>query len=79
MDQRAHLPVIAVGERSALEGLPLAGVALRAAETPDEARETWQSISQMDAIVILTPASAAAIGAHPERETSGPMTVVLPG
>jgi vacuolar-type H+-ATPase subunit F/Vma7 len=80
--QTDSAPVVALGERHLLEGFPLAGVRLVAAETPEEVRAAWnrlaQTLTQPEAVVFLTPLAAAAVGSDPAASPRGPMTVVLP-
>ena len=74
----AAFPIMALGERSLLEGFPLAGVRLIPAETDDEVRSSWQELLHTDGVLILTRRAAAALSARPEEQVNGPMMVVLP-
>lgn len=69
--------IVALGERSLLEGFPLAGVELRAAETDSAVHEGWALLQGNARIVILTPRAALALGAVLD-DIHSPMTVVLP-
>ncbi|WP_024285177.1 hypothetical protein [Cellulomonas sp. KRMCY2] len=71
------LTVAAVGERALLEGYPLAGVLLVAAETADAVRLAWSSLPSAVGVVVLTPRAAAALG-EATTDPRSPMTVVLP-
>jgi len=65
------------GELSRLEGYRLAGVGVLAAETDDDVRTAWQSLTEDTLVVLLTPRAAAALG-NALAEPGVPMTVVLP-
>lgn len=69
--------VVAIGEEAVLEGLGLAGVAVLSAETPEEARSAWELLGPDTAVVVLSPAAAAALtdAPHPSRR----LRVVVPG
>ena len=69
--------IVALGERSLLEGFPLAGVELRVAETAAAVKEGWDHLPKDAGIVILTPRAAQALGDVVNGPNS-PMTVVLP-
>ncbi len=72
------MPQIAgLGELSRLEVYRLAGVAVLAAETDDDVRTAWQSLTEDTLVVLLTPRAAAALG-NAVAEPGVPMTVVLP-
>ena len=75
-DREPTRGVVAVGEFPVISGFALAGVRTCPAEHPDEVRRAWAS-AQDAAVVILTPAAAAILGAsrHVDR---APLTVVLP-
>lgn len=66
-----------LGELSRLEGYRLAGVGVLAAETDDDVRTAWQSLTEDTLVVLLTPRAAAALG-NALAEPGVPMTVVLP-
>lgn len=69
--------VAGVGELSRLEVYRLAGVGVLAAETDDDVRTAWQSLTEETLVVLLTPRAAAALG-NALAEPGAPMTVVLP-
>ena len=73
----AEHTVAALGERALLEGYPLAGAVLLAAETADEVRRAWRSLPPTVGVVVLTPRAAAALGDAP-RDPRSPMSVVMP-
>jgi vacuolar-type H+-ATPase subunit F/Vma7 len=56
--------IAAIGERERVEGFRLAGVAVLAAAGPAQAREAWAALPGDTAVVILTPAAAAALTAE---------------
>ncbi len=69
--------VVAIGEGTRTSGFALAGVLVRPAEEPDTVRAAWRELPDDAALVILTPAAAAALGPgalHPPH----PLTVVMP-
>ena len=69
--------VAGLGELSRLEVYRLAGVGVLAAETDDDVRTAWQSLTEDTLVVLLTPRAAAALG-NALAEPGVPMTVVLP-
>ncbi|WP_257232339.1 hypothetical protein [Streptomyces sp. Rer75] len=69
--------VAALGERTRVAGLALAGVTVVAAEEPDAVREAWRALAPGTELVILTPAAADALGPGP-LEGVRPLTVVMP-
>ncbi|MFE3650655.1 hypothetical protein [Streptomyces sp. NPDC059122] len=69
--------VVAIGERARTAGFALAGVQVRATDDPDRVRAFWCELPADAALVILTPAAAAALG--PEvLGAAEPLTVVMP-
>lgn len=76
MPRTAHT-VVALGEQVLVEGYPLAGALLFAAETEDDVRRAWRSLPQTVGVVILTPWAARVLGGA-TAEPDAPMTVVLP-
>ncbi|MEU3347208.1 V-type ATP synthase subunit F [Streptomyces sp. NPDC006700] len=71
--------VAAIGARTDVCGLALAGVDVLVAEEPDAVREAWRTLSDTVGLVILTPEAAEVLGEaatapHPAR----PLTVVMP-
>lgn len=69
--------VAALGERTRVAGLALAGVTVVAAEEPDAVREAWRALPPGTELVILTHAAADALGPEP-LEAVRPLTVVMP-
>lgn len=69
--------VTGLGELTRLEVYRLAGVAVLAAETDDDVRTAWLSLTRDTVVVLLTPRAAAALG-NAVAEPGVPMTVVLP-
>ena len=69
--------IVALGERALLAGYPLAGVALRIAETDHDVLDSWATLPGNAGMVILTPRAARALGAAIDDPHS-PLTVVLP-
>ncbi|WP_413797151.1 V-type ATP synthase subunit F [Streptomyces iranensis] len=69
--------VVAVGERTRVAGLVLAGVTVVAAEEPDAIREAWRALPSGTALVILTPTAADTLGQVLVSGTR-PLTVVMP-
>ncbi|GAA2363476.1 hypothetical protein GCM10010246_63750 [Streptomyces cuspidosporus] len=69
--------VAAVGERSRVAGLALAGVTVVAAEEPRAVRDAWRGLPPDVTLVILTPAAADALGPALGAGTR-PLTVVMP-
>jgi vacuolar-type H+-ATPase subunit F/Vma7 len=69
--------IAGLGELSRLEVYRLAGVGVLAAETDDDVRTAWQSLTEDTLVVLLTPRAAAALG-NAVAEPGVPMTVVLP-
>ena len=71
--------VAALGERSGVAGLALAGVVVVVAEAPEAVRRGWRSLPDDVDLVILTSAAAEALGPEPGGPTSGrPLMVVMP-
>lgn len=69
--------VAAVGERTRVAGLALAGVTVVAAEEPRAVREAWRGLPRDVTLVILTPAAADALGPA-LGDGARPLTVVMP-
>ncbi|MEU3246211.1 V-type ATP synthase subunit F [Streptomyces sp. NPDC006875] len=72
--------VAAIGARTRVSGLALAGVDVLVAEDPDAVRSAWRTLPGTVGLVILTAVAAEALGSaatapHPSR----PLTVVMPG
>lgn len=53
--------IVALGERGRVEGFALAGVRVIAADDPDDVRAAWSGLERDVAVLILTPASQAAL------------------
>jgi hypothetical protein len=53
---------VAIGDGLALAGLALAGVSVVSADGAAEVRVAWDALASDVQLVILTPASAAALG-----------------
>ncbi|MEU2912771.1 hypothetical protein ACWCQ0_11795 [Streptomyces massasporeus] len=71
--------VAALGERSRVLGLALAGAVVLVAEDDQAVRRVWRSLPDGIDLVILTPAAAQAL--EPEPATPGgrrPLTAVMP-
>jgi vacuolar-type H+-ATPase subunit F/Vma7 len=64
----------AIGERAFVEGYGLAGATVAVADDAAEVRRAWHALPPDVAVVVLTAASAGALGA----ETDGRLVVVLP-
>ena len=76
--------VVAIGERSRVEGLALAGVQVVVAEEPAAVAAAWDSLGADVAVAVLTPAAAEALAGldGPWRgsdiEPGRPVPVVMP-
>ncbi|MFE9308982.1 V-type ATP synthase subunit F [Streptomyces sp. NPDC088353] len=71
--------VAAIGARTDVCGLALAGVDVLVAEEPDAVREAWRTLSNTVALVILTPEAAEVLGdAATAPRPARPLTVVMP-
>lgn len=66
--------VAAIGEEVLVAGLGLAGVQVLPAEQPEAVRAAWRQLPDGVALVVLTPAAAAALGELPPDR----LAVVLP-
>ncbi|OLZ63161.1 hypothetical protein AV521_39925 [Streptomyces sp. IMTB 2501] len=72
--------VAAIGTRTSVSGLALAGVDVLVAEDPDAVRRAWQDLPGGIGLVILTASAAEVLGAAvTEPDPSRPLTVVMPG
>ncbi|MCA1783351.1 MAG: hypothetical protein ABR500_02120 [Dermatophilaceae bacterium] len=69
--------VVALGEKTLLDGYGLVGAAVHAAETDDDVRRIWPALAGRVGVVVLTPRAAAALGAA-LADPRAPMTAVLP-
>ncbi|MFH9860418.1 hypothetical protein [Streptomyces sp. NPDC017202] len=73
--------VAALGERSRVAGLALAGALVLAADDPEAVRRAWRSLPDGVDLVILTPAAAEALGRDLDPTVSAGrrrLTTVMP-
>ncbi|MGW2183207.1 hypothetical protein ACWCXX_35195 [Streptomyces sp. NPDC001732] len=71
--------VTAIGARTDVCGLALAGVGVVFAEGPDAVRRAWRALPGTTGLVILTAEAAEALGAEATAPgPSRPLTVVMP-
>jgi vacuolar-type H+-ATPase subunit F/Vma7 len=71
-----HGRVAVVGERRRVQGFALAGAVVLPAEDAPGTRAAWRGLSADVAVVVLTPAAAAALAdVLPDRRR---LTVVMP-
>jgi vacuolar-type H+-ATPase subunit F/Vma7 len=76
--------VVAVGERSRVEGFALAGAEVVVAEDPGDVRAAVASLGDDVAVLLLTARAAAALGrdvvapAHADLAPGRPLPVVMP-
>ncbi|MFF4793876.1 V-type ATP synthase subunit F [Streptomyces sp. NPDC091412] len=71
--------VAAIGARTNVCGLALAGVDVLVAEEPDAVREAWRTLPDTVGLVILTPEAAEVLGdAATAPQPARPLTVVMP-
>ncbi|MGI5489693.1 hypothetical protein [Microtetraspora malaysiensis] len=63
-----------IGEAVRVAGYGLAGALVLPAENANEVRTAWRGLGPEVAVVILTPAAAASLGAA----GGGPLRVVMP-
>lgn len=71
--------VAALGERSRVAGLALAGAVVLAADDPEAVRRAWRSLPDGVDLVILTPAAAEALDRDPTVSTGRRrLTTVMP-
>jgi vacuolar-type H+-ATPase subunit F/Vma7 len=73
--------VVVLGERSRVTGFALAGASVVPADDSHTVLAAWEALEHDVAVVILTPAAAAVLGAlldEPPRPDR-PLTVVMPG
>lgn len=71
--------VAALGERSRVAGLALAGAVVLVADGPEAVRRVWRSLPDGIDLVILTPAAADAL--EPDYSSTGgrrPLIAVMP-
>jgi vacuolar-type H+-ATPase subunit F/Vma7 len=69
--------IAALGEERLVQGYALAGVHVVVAGSEEAVRAAWRALPSEVAVVILTPAAAAALGAIAEH-AHAPLTAVLP-
>lgn len=71
--------VAAIGARTDVCALALAGVDVLVAEEPDAVREAWRTLPDTVGLVILTPEAAEVLGdAATAPQPARPLTVVMP-
>lgn len=70
--------VAALGERSRVSGLALAGAVVLVADAPEAVRRCWRTLPGDVDLVILTPAAAEALSETGEPTGSRPLTAVMP-
>ncbi len=72
--------VVVIGERARVAGFTLAGAEVRQADDADAMRAAWPGGESDVALVILTPAAAAATGTDLDLvpKPTSPLVVVLP-
>ncbi|AZQ39445.1 hypothetical protein EJ357_43440 [Streptomyces cyaneochromogenes] len=71
--------VAALGERSRVAGLALAGAVVLVADGPEAVRRIWRSLPDGVDLVILTPAAAEALESDPAAPRGRrPLTAVMP-
>ncbi|WP_406253809.1 hypothetical protein [Streptomyces chartreusis] len=71
--------VAALGERTRVTGLALAGAVVLVADDPGAVRRIWQSLPDGIDLVILTPAASEALGLDPAASGGRrPLTAVMP-
>ncbi|MGW2209717.1 V-type ATP synthase subunit F [Streptomyces sp. NPDC001781] len=71
--------VAAIGARTGVCGLALAGVGVVVAEDPDAVRRAWRTLPGTVGLVILTAEAADALGdAVTAPAPARPLTVVMP-
>ncbi|MEU8514642.1 hypothetical protein AB0C76_24045 [Kitasatospora sp. NPDC048722] len=69
--------VVAIGARTEVAGLVMAGVTVLVAERPEDAVAAWEALPGGTALVLVGRAAARALGAA-RLDTTEPLTVVLP-
>lgn len=71
--------VAAIGARTSVYGLALAGVDVLVAEDPDSVRRAWRTLPRTVGLVILTTEAADVLGdAATAPVPARPLTVVMP-
>jgi vacuolar-type H+-ATPase subunit F/Vma7 len=69
--------IVAIGEEALIIGFALAGVVVCPAAHAEAVRAAWRDLGPDDALIILTPAAAEALGDDVAR-TRPPLTAVMP-
>jgi vacuolar-type H+-ATPase subunit F/Vma7 len=69
--------IVAIGEEARIMGFALAGVVICPAADAAAVRAAWRDLRSDDALIILTPAAAEAVGDETAR-TRPPLTAVMP-
>jgi vacuolar-type H+-ATPase subunit F/Vma7 len=69
--------VAAIGELTRVQGFALAGAVVLVAGDQEAVRAAWSSLDEEVAVVVLTPAAAAALGDEPGARL-WPLRVVMP-
>lgn len=67
--------VVAIGERTRVEGFGLAGAEVLVAEDPAAVRVAWAALGSDVGVALLTPAARAALGSPDDAD----LTEVVPG
>jgi vacuolar-type H+-ATPase subunit F/Vma7 len=67
--------VAVLGERALVEGYALGGARVLPADSAEEVRVAWAALAPDVAVLLVTPAAAAALGSVTRRR---PLLVVLP-
>ncbi|GAB3258318.1 V-type ATP synthase subunit F [Nocardioides dilutus] len=67
--------VAVIGEQPRVQGFALAGAEVRPSTDPDEVRAAWAGLADDVAVVVLTPAAAAALAMTAPGHR---LTVVMP-
>ncbi|MEV5312455.1 hypothetical protein [Streptomyces sp. NPDC052610] len=71
--------VAALGERTRVAGLALAGAVVLVADDAEAVRRAWRDLPDGIDLVILTPAAADALGPDPAAHgVRRPLTAVMP-
>lgn len=71
------VPIVVVGETHLVEGFALGGAEVVAAETPGAVQQAWLELPG-EAIVVLTPAAARAVGELGDEPATRRLRVVMP-
>ena len=67
-----------LGEEVRVTGYALAGAIVMVADGPDEARRAWASVPAGTSLVVLTPASAEALGGELAHAPRDRLVVTMP-